>query len=108
MAFLVCYKKVNIELSWSDKAIYLDQIFYELVFYKCRDPRSILNKFSRLSYGDEFEVGISQLNDLRTELVQLRDETGELSVNEFIVIVDKSLDDQCDLTISGDMYPELH
>ena len=87
MAFLVCYREPGNSFSWKNKAIYLDQEFYELIFYRCEDA-SILKIISRLGYSEELEVGNSKLENLKGELISLENKS-EL-VTQFIQIVDNA------------------
>ncbi len=107
MAFLVCRKRSGVEFSWKDRLIYLDQEFYELIFYLPAGKESILRRISRLSYGEEMEIGNTELHKLKEELMVLADDVSNDQANNFGKVVNDSLESNCTLMISGDMYPTL-
>lgn len=103
MAFLVCFKKSDCEFSWRDKAIYLDQKFYEMIFNQGYDADCILKRISRLNYDGELEVEYDQLAKLKAELLKLGENNNHGQISEFIDIVNKSLESSYSLMIAGDM-----
>ena len=107
MAFLICYKKKDVEFDWVDDAIYLDQEFYELIFCGPVAAGSILEKISKLTYKDDLEIKNSELERLRKELVELDKKVSHEQIKGFIDIVETSYKTGDSLMVGGDMYPEL-
>ena len=112
MAFLVCYSSNPPEDHTRDRAIYLDQAFYEMIFGRCRGEESgfdILRAIAGLRYkspilvvdDESLEVLVCELNRL-SDLGQLHSQ-----VPEFRNVAHSALRRKCSLTISGDMFPEL-
>ncbi len=112
MALLVCYSTNPPQDHTHDRAIYLDQAFYKMIFDRCRGEGSdfaILRTIAELRYksptlvvdADSLEMLVCELNRL-SDLGQLHSQ-----VPEFRDVADFALKRNCSLTISGDMYPEL-
>jgi len=114
MAFLVCYSRLGgtDEHRGPNKAIYLDQHFYELIYDGCRSDAGayiILRKIALLRYKSPvLVISTDQLALLRHELSRF-EESGVVhpQLAEFQQVCIKAASDGCALTISGDMYPEL-
>ena len=112
MAFLVCYSWSPPEDHSRDRAIYLDQNFYELIFKHCRaerGPYMVLREIALLKYKSPTLIVIGdRLTVLDQELEKF--EASGLShpqIAEFRQVCNRAKSDGCALTISGDMYPEL-
>ncbi len=112
MAFLVCYSRCPSGDHTRDRAIYLDQRFYELIFVNCRvegGPFTVLREIATLRYkspilivdGNRLELLDRELADFEAlghshpQIAKFRQVCGEPQAIP------------CALTISGDMYPEL-
>ncbi len=112
MAILVCYSRSAPEDHVREKAIYLDQKFYELIFRQCMMDRSFyanLSVIASLRYKSPLLVVADEnLDSLLRELVDLeRSGQTHLQLAEFRQVCAKAKADGCSLSISGDMYPEL-
>ena len=112
MAFLVCYSRIPPEDQTDDRAIYLDQAFYKMIFDHCRDERAgfaVLKSIADLRYkSPTFVVDADSLEMLVCELNRIPDlGLTHSQVTEFRNVVATALQRKCSLTISGDMYPEL-
>ena len=112
MAILVCYSRSAPEDHARLKAIYLDHAFYELIFSHCLKERShyaILSVVASLRYkSPQLVVSGRELATLSNELLNL--EYAGLTHPQFAElrqVCDKAISDDCSLSISGDMYPEL-
>ena len=112
MAFLVCYSKSPPDDHGRDRAIYLNQRFYELIFKNCRSEHGayiVLRGIALLKYkSPTFIVSGERLTLLGRELKNL--EESDLShpqIDGFKQACNKAISNGCALTISGDMYPEL-
>ena len=105
MAFLVAYKRNGKEVDWKDKAIYLDQNFYEMIMSSdmTKDDNPVLEKFASMGYGDEYHLTIADLALLHQELEHLQGGGTE----EFKELVVEVLSQDLELAISGDMHPVL-
>jgi len=106
MAFLVCFKKSDCTFDWRDKAIYLDQEFYKLIYYN-RDKSRILDSVSKLGYDDEMEIENSELNELKRELVKLDPLNRYPKIKSLLEVIDVSISSKYNLMIAGDMHPVL-
>jgi hypothetical protein len=112
MAFLVCYSRSAPEDHTRHTAIYLDQDFYELIFRHCISERShyaSLSVIASLRYKSPLLVVTGdELDSLTDELVAL-EQTGRShrQLAAFREVCAKAKADGCNLSISGDMYPEL-
>jgi len=106
MAFLICFKKPGTTVDYTDKALYLQQDFYELIFSQCIE-RHVLGRIAKLGYGDAIELGCVELEKLKDELAQLTQKGQNEAAVEFIQTIDESLSAGNSLVISGDMYPVL-
>jgi hypothetical protein len=112
MAFLVCYSRSAPDDHTRQRAIYLDQNFYEIIFQHCRMDRSsypVLGVIASLRYKSPLlVVAREQLDSLAHELADL-EASGHPhpQLAEFHQVCGKAKADNCNLTISGDMYPEL-
>lgn len=112
MAFLVCYSRTPPNDHTKDKAIYLEQGFYKLIFYQCRHEGSgyaVLRDIALLKYkSPTLIVGGDQLVILVDELAQLGTSSkGHSQIADFKTVCEKAIASGYALTISGDMYPEL-
>ena len=112
MAFLVCYSRTPPHDHTKDKAIYLNQEFYEIIFAECRRDKSdynILSDIASLKYkSPTLVVPIENLAALMDELrLLLASEKHHPQIQEFQNVCAKAIELGCSLTISGDMYPEL-
>ncbi len=116
MAFLVCYWRRPLEEwnedhkeSYEDKAIYLDQQFYELIYRCCRDSYDVLREIAELKYkSPTLVIGGERLAILEQELTRLFNSGARhLQIPEFEEVCAKAANCACFLAISGDMYPEL-
>lgn len=112
MAFLVCYSTNPPKDHTRDRAIYLDQSFYKLIYEHCRGLEAgyaTLGTIAALRYkSPTLVVNPDSLKILACELNRLSD-NGHLhsQIPDLCVVVDTALKRNCSLTISGDMYPEL-
>lgn len=112
MAFLVCYSKSAPDDHARQKAIYLDQAFYALIFRQCTMNRSRyanLSVIASLRYESPLLVIAGQnLDSLAKELVDL-ERTGQThpQLAELRSVCDKAKAEGCSLSVSGDMHPEL-
>ena len=75
MAYLVCYSMDPPYDHTEHKAIYLDQLFYELIFGSCRSeagPFNVLREIANLKYKSPWLiVSADRLTLLDQELEQL-------------------------------------
>lgn len=125
MAFLVCYSRFPPDDHTRDKAIYLNQPFYEIIFSRCRkqkfyellfsfcrtrrEPYDVLREIAWLRYksptiviaGARLELLIQELTRLET------DGAVHGQIAAFRRVSEEAIARGCALTISGDMYPEL-
>jgi hypothetical protein len=111
MAFLVCYSG-SLEDHARNKAIYLDQAFYELIFARCRLERSgyvVLREIASPRYkSPTLIVGQERLRLLADELSMLcATGVSHTQLAEFSRVCAQAEANGCSLTVSGDMYPEL-
>jgi hypothetical protein len=95
-----------------DKAIYLDQRFYELIVKHCRAESgtySVLREMALLKYkSPAIIVANDRLEALDQELVNLeRARMSHSQIAELRYWCEKSMSDKRVLTISADMYQEL-
>jgi hypothetical protein len=111
MAFLVCYSLPHKD-HVRNRAIYLDQQFYELIFENCRSENEaypLLRKIALLNYKsptliiETHHLVAFEQELARFELLNL----GHPQIEEFKSVCGKARSDGYGLTISGDMYPEL-
>jgi hypothetical protein len=112
MAFLVCYSKSPPDDHAHDRAIYLDQRFYELIFRYCRSELGdyrILREIALLKYKSPILVLTGeQLTLLDRELTNLEEtELRHPQIADFKNVCNDARFKGCALTISGDMYPKL-
>ena len=112
MAFLVCYSSSAPEDHTRKKAIYLDQRFYEIIFQECLKDRSAfanLSVVASLRYKSPLIVVVSSdLDGLISEIGTLQ-KAGHHhpQFEELRQVCTKARTEGCDLSISGDMFPEL-
>jgi hypothetical protein len=112
MALLVCYSRSAPDDHTRQGAIYLDQKFYEMIFLHCMMERSyyaILSVIASLRYKSPLLVVTGEeLNSLQRELGYL-EAAGHShpQLAEFRQVCVKAIADGCNLSISGDMFPEL-
>ena len=112
MVFLVCYSKNPPHDHAADKAAYLDQSFYELIYTHCRGRGSkfeTLGEIASLRYkSPEFAISYDQLPALNAELERLANSCPfHPQVAELRSVCSSALSKGCSLTVSADMYPEL-
>jgi hypothetical protein len=112
MAFLVSYSRSAPDDHTRQKAIYLDQSFYELIFHHCMRKRSYyanLSAIASLRYKSPLlVVSEDNLDSLTRELEDLeRSGHAHSQLTEFRQVCAKAKANGCSLSISGDMYPEL-
>jgi hypothetical protein len=112
MAFLVCYSANPPHDHLANKAIYLDQSFYELAFLHCRGKQGsfrTLGEIASLRYKSPvFVVSHEQLPVLVNELQQLAcSGSFHPQVSELCAVCVVAQNNGHALTISADMYPEL-
>jgi|SRR5689334_3268928 len=112
MAFLVCYSRSAPDDHTRRKAIYLDQTFYELIFRQCMIERSHyanLSVIASLRYKSPLLVVTGENLDSLTHELTALEGSGQThpQLSEFREVCAKAKADVCDLSISGDMYPEL-
>ena len=112
MAFLVCYSNSIDDHTARDKAVYVDHSFYKLIFRNCRRETSgynVLRRIANLRYkGPAILIATEQLTTLVSELEALEDANlTHPQIHEFKSVCQNATDRQTNLTISGDMYPEL-
>ena len=111
MAFLVCYSS-SLDDHARDKAVYLDQAFYELIFAHCASDRgdyAVLREIALLRYkSPTIIVGQERLGLLADELATLAASgVSHPQIAELSQVCARAQTDGCGLTISGDMFPEL-
>ncbi len=111
MALLVCFCEKGSEVDWRNKAIYLDQRFYGLLFdyYRKRESDSALKAMVALGYGDEYVIPLDRLSEPLDELRHIASE-GVLphpQVDALASVFIEAASRKLDLAISGDMYPDL-
>lgn len=111
MAFLVCYSRSPPDDHARQKAIYLEQSFYEVVFTQCLEDRSHyanLSVIASLRYKSPLVVVAGDnLDALVAELTELEGTGQHPQLAEFQQVCAKAKADGCSLSISGDMHPEL-
>jgi hypothetical protein len=112
VAFLVCYSRSPPDDHTRDRAIYLDQQFYELIYNGCRfehGPYLVLREIALLKYkGPTLVVSGERLALLDLELRKLEQSgVSHPQIAEFRQVCAKATSDGCAVTISGDMFPEL-
>ena len=110
MAFLVCYSKAG-SVDWGQKAMYLEQSFYELLFESCADRVEfpVLGEVTTLTYDDEVVIDGDQLEELQSELqkiLALPCVYHEQAL-AFIEVAGRAQESGIGLAIAGDMYPVL-
>lgn len=112
MAFLVCYSWSPPDDHTRNRAIYLNQQFYELIFKNCRSEHGsyiVLRDIALLKYkSPRLVVSGDRLTLLDRELMSLEASgVSHPQIGEFRQVCAKATTDECALTVSGDMYPEL-
>ncbi len=112
MAFLVCYSSSPPADQACNKAVYLDQRFYELIFTHCRSedaPYSVLRDVASLRYkSPSLVLARDRLELLDEEL--LRFEASGIShpqISELRSACARAQSLGLSLAISGDMHSEL-
>jgi hypothetical protein len=112
MAFLICFSRSEPHDHVAQKAIYLDQQFYELIFHHCTKKRSYyanLSVIASLRYKSPLVVVEGKnLESLVKELEAL-EQLGHAhpQLAKFREVCGNAISQSCSLSISGDMYPEL-
>lgn len=111
MALLVCFHDAGSAVNWSNKAIYLDQGFYELLFdyYKGHRNESPLKGMVAIGYDEEFIIAGSQIEESLTELARIASE-GKVQhpqLQSLRNVLREAASRNCQLAIAGDMYPDL-
>ena len=112
MAFLVCYSWSPPDDHTRDKAIYLDQRFYEMVYRRCRAEEplyTVLREIALLRYkSPRLVVSGERLALLDEHLARLAESgASHPQIAALRQVCAKAVADGCALTVSGDMYPEL-
>jgi hypothetical protein len=112
MAFLVSYSQTPPYDHTRNRAIYLDQRFYELIYGNCRSdsgPFRVLRELASLRYKSPIlTVSEQRLQQLAQELTCLElSKASHPQIAEFKKVCQKAVSEGCSLTISADMYPEL-
>jgi len=112
MAYLVCYSRSPPNDHTRNKAIYLDQRFYEQIYEACRHLNGLyplLGAIALLKYkSPTLIIPNGRLVELAQELTNLeKSGISHPQIAEFRGVCTKAISDGCALTISGDMYPEL-
>ena len=112
MAFLICYSSSAPEDHTRKKAIYLDQRFYEIIFHECLKDRSAyanLSVIASLRYNSPLVViEGADLNRLVSEIGRLQQSGHDHpQFEELRQVCSKAQVEGCNLSISGDMFPEL-
>lgn len=111
MALLVCYSD-SLADHPQDKAIYLDQQFYGMIFHHCRGESSgfdLLRQIALLRYkSPTILLPAEQLPALAAELDVLEHDNRKHSqLRAFKTVCRNAVQNGINLTISGDMHPEL-
>ena len=111
MAFLVCYSETLADHA-INKAIYLDHSFYKLIFKHCRSSEaefSVLSSIANLRYkSPSILISAGQTNQLSNELKRLIEHGNHHhQTNEFNTVCENAKSKKTNLTVSGDMFPEL-
>lgn len=112
MALLLCFTETNDDqIDWSNKALYLDQKFYERIFEQMQhvEVSSALRNLTSIGYGEEYVVKANDLCKLRSELVSLQENQSDVKpqIVRFIAAVEKAIAAEKELIVSGDMFPDL-
>lgn len=112
MAFLVCYSNDPPRDHTRNKAAYLDQRFYELIFAHCRSadgPYRVLRDIASLRYKSPTMVVRDERLAVLVQDLAIFAASGlsHDQTAEFRQVCLQAQVEQCALTISGDMYPEL-
>jgi hypothetical protein len=113
MALLVCYSSSPPADHGRNKAIYLDQEFYGLIFALCRSdrrPYAVLREMASLRYKSPvMVVSGERLDSLDEELAAFEASSGQKhrQIAEFRRVCANAKVEGCALTVSGDKYPEL-
>lgn len=109
MAFLICYSR-SLDEHTRNKAAYLDQAFYELIFAHCISDRyAALREIALLRYkSPTIIVSQDRLRLLADELTILAASgVSHPQIEELSQVLALAQANGCGVTISGDMYPEL-
>ncbi len=111
MALLVCLSNSLLDHT-NDRAIYLDQHFYELIFHQCREESSaftLLRRIAMLRYkSPTILIPQEELGALIDELEHLANKHRHCQIGEFCKVCRSAMRSDKNLTVSGDMHPELH
>lgn len=109
MALLVCYVRNGV-IDWRDKAIYLDQEFYEALcaFSSTLDAGGVLNDMAGLKYGDELLLARSRLAELLDELERLEGSrlASHRQFGSLGTVISSALEGDSEIAIAGDMHTE--
>ena len=110
MAFLICYSEAGI-VDWSQKAIYLEQSFYEQFFEICFESVEfpVLGSILSLSYDDEVVIEGEQLGELQSELQRVSSlpRGYHEQALTLIEVAERAQESRIGLAVSGDMHPVL-
>ena len=111
MAFLVCYHNDEDCIDWSNKAIYLDQSFYQLMqnYLKKEAGESILKNMVSIGYDDECIIAAGKVKYALIELTEVV-HAGNLKhaqIQQLADVFKNAISNDCGLAIGGDMYPDL-
>ena len=111
MAFLVCYSETLADHA-NNKAIYLEQSFYELIFKRCRSSEAeypVLSVILNLRYkSPAILISAGQITQLSNDLKRLiEDGKHHPQIDDFTSVCRNASSKKTNLTVSGDMFPEL-
>jgi hypothetical protein len=111
MALLVCFHEAGSEIDWSKKAIYLEQSFYELLFYYYRkhESDSPLKAMVSIGYEDEFIITEGRIDETLCDLKRLVEVEGveHPQIPLMCSVLREASSRTCGLVVAGDMYPDL-
>lgn len=113
MAFLVLETDKTTEVDYSEKVIYLDQKFYELIFLNkdLLKQDSDLRKVVLLGYKDEPHIVLNKSLDKLMEDINKIFNMRRLyhqQLDDLIRVIEETKIKDKHLAFSGDMYPELN
>lgn len=109
MAFLVCYSEQLTDHT-KERALYLDQGFYELVFSHCRTNQfNFMRRLAVLRYKSPTQmIACGHLGELLQELnIMEQNGLAHPQLAELRQACRVAKNRGVGLTISGDMHPEL-
>lgn len=111
MALLVCFREPGSRVNWANKAIYLDQSLYEMLFahYRRKTGGSPLKKLVSIGCDDEVFFAEPQIKGLLEELLRVA-ATGDVvhpQVSLLCSVLREAVARRCELAVAGDMHPDL-